>query len=284
MGDIPIYVSPDSADVWAGRELFWLDEAGLPRDVAGCPPDYFSADGQLWGNPLYNWARHESTHYDWWIKRVRFSLELYDAVRIDHFRGFDTYYAIPYGAPNARKGEWRQGPGMRLWGEVLRAVPGAAIVAEDLGEMFESVRALLKETGFPGMKVLQFAFGAGPGSDHLPHNYPENCVAYPGTHDNTTLRAWWRTARAKEKRHAREYLGLSAEEGEAAGLLRGVLQSPARLAVVPMADWLGLGREGRINTPGTIGGGNWSWRCEAVSLSPGLAKHIRTVCERYGRV
>ena len=283
LGDIPIYVSPDSADVWAGRELFWLDEAGLPREVAGCPPDYFSADGQLWGNPLYNWDRHESTHYDWWIKRVRFSLELYDTVRIDHFRGFDTYYAIPYGASNARGGEWRQGPGMRLWGEVLRAVPGAAIVAEDLGEMFESVRALLKETGFPGMKVLQFAFGAGPDSDHLPHNYTENCVAYPGTHDNTTLRDWWRTAHAKEKRHARAYIGLSAEEGETEGLLRGVLQSPARLAVVPMADWLGLGKEGRINTPGTIFRGNWRWRCEADFLTPRLAKHIYMMCNRYGR-
>ena len=255
----------------------------MPREVAGCPPDYFSADGQLWGNPLYNWDRHESTHYDWWIKRVRFSLELYDTVRIDHFRGFDTYYAIPYGASNAREGAWRQGPGMRLWGEVLRAVPGAAIVAEDLGEMFESVRALLKETGFPGMKVLQFAFGAGPDSDHLPHNYTENCVAYPGTHDNTTLRDWWRTAHAKEKRHAREYMGLSAEEGEAEGLLRGVLQSPARLAVVPMADWLGLGKEGRINTPGTIFGGNWRWRCEADFLTPRLAKHIYMMCNRYGR-
>ena len=283
LGDIPIYVSPDSADVWAGRELFWLDEAGLPKEVAGCPPDYFSADGQLWGNPLYNWARHEHTQYAWWIKRVRFALELYDAVRIDHFRGFDAYYAIPYGAPNARKGEWRQGPGMRLWREVLRAVPGAGIVAEDLGEIFESVRALRNETGFPGMKVLQFAFGAGPGNDHLPHNYTENCVAYPGTHDNTTLLDWWRTARAKEKRHARAYLGLSAEEGETAGLLRGVLQSPARLAVVPMADWLGLGKAGRINTPGTIGGSNWRWRCEADALTPKLARHIRTVCERYGR-
>ena len=214
---------------------------------------------------------------------MRFALELYDAVRIDHFRGFDTYYAIPSGAPNARKGEWRQGPGMRLWREVLRAVPGAGIVAEDLGEMFESVRVLRNETGFPGMKVLQFAFGAGPGNDHLPHNYTENCVAYPGTHDNTTLLDWWRTARAKEKRHARAYLGLSAEEGETAGLLRGVLQSPARLAVVPMADWLGLGKAGRINTPGTIGGSNWRWRCEADALTPKLARHIRTVCERYGR-
>ena len=172
---------------------------------------------------------------------------------------------------------------MRLWGEVLRAVPGAAIVAEDLGEMFESVRALLKETGFPGMKVLQFAFGAGPDSDHLPHNYTENCVAYPGTHDNTTLRDWWRIAHAKEKRHARAYIGLSAEEGETEGLLRGVLQSPARLAVVPMADWLGLGKEGRINTPGTIFGGNWRWRCEADSLTPRLAKHIYMMCNRYGR-
>lgn len=283
IGDLPIYVPYDSCDVWANPSLFQLDETGLPTGVAGCPPDYFSADGQLWGNPLYNWAWHEHTQYAWWIKRVRFALELYDAVRIDHFRGFDTYYAIPYGAPNARKGEWRQGPGMRLWREVLRAVPGAGIVAEDLGEIFESVRALRNETGFPGMKVLQFAFGAGPGNDHLPHNYTENCVAYPGTHDNTTLLDWWRTARAKEKRHARAYLGLSAEEGETAGLLRGVLQSPARLAVVPMADWLGLGKAGRINTPGTIGGSNWRWRCEADALTPKLARHIRTVCERYGR-
>ena len=284
IGDIPIYVSPDSSDLWTRPDLFQTDGAVRLTHVAGCPPDAFAADGQLWGNPLYDWPRHKEEGFAWWKRRMRHATSIYDVVRIDHFRGFDTYYAIPYGAPNARKGEWRQGPGMRLWGEVLRALPGAAIVAEDLGEMFESVRALLKETGFPGMKVLQFAFGAGPGSDHLPHNYTENCVAYPGTHDNTTLRAWWRTARAKEKRHAKEYLGLSAEEGETAGLLRGVLQSPARLAVVPMADWLGLGREGRINTPGTIGGGNWRWRCEAASLSPGLARHIRAVCERYGRI
>ncbi len=286
LGDVPIYVSPDSADVWAGRKLFWLDEKGRPKEVAGCPPDYFSEDGQLWGNPLYDWKYHEETNYEWWTKRVRFALELYDMVRIDHFRGFDTYYAIPYGASNARKGEWRQGPGMRLWDAVQRAVPGCAtnIVAEDLGEMFESVRELLRCTGFPGMRVLQFAFGSGPENEHLPHNYSCNCVAYTGTHDNTTTKDWWRTARAAEKRHAKQYLGLSHEEGELTGLMRGVLQSPAKLAVIPMADWLCLGKQGRINTPGTVSVSNWSWRCEPGMITPALAKRIRIMCARYGRV
>ena len=285
MGDIPIYVSPDSADVWAGRELFWLDEAGLPKEVAGCPPDYFSADGQLWGNPLYNWARHESTHYDWWIKRVRFSLELYDAVRIDHFRGFDTYYAIPYGAPNARKGEWRQGPGMRLWGEVLRALPGAAIVAEDLGEMFESVRALLKETGFPGMKVLQFAFDSREESDYLPHNYEKNCVVYTGTHDNDTILGWYYVMSEEDREFSKEYMGnaKSTDEELPWDFIRMSMESVANLAVTPMQEFLGLGTEARINYPSTLGN-NWKWRLLPGQFTPEMAKRIHRLTQITARI
>ena len=283
IGDVPIYVPLDSADVWAEGEYFQLDDQCRPTEVAGVPPDYFTADGQLWGNPLYDWDRMRDDGYRWWIRRLGAAGKLYDTVRIDHFRGLESYWAVPYGETTARSGHWRKGPGESFIDAIKTALPGLDIIAEDLGFMTPEVIALREYSGFPGMKVLQFAFGAGPGNDHLPHNYTENCVAYPGTHDNTTLLDWWRTARAKEKRHARAYLGLSAEEGETAGLLRGVLQSPARLAVVPMADWMGLGKAGRINTPGTIGGSNWRWRCEADALTPKLARHIRTVCERYGR-
>ena len=286
IGDIPIYVAMDSADAWAHPELFQLDQDNVPLAVAGCPPDGFSAVGQLWGNPLYRWDYHRQTGYDWWMKRLAHCFSLYDVVRIDHFRGFDEYYSIPYGAKSAIGGHWEKGPGMDLFRRMREVLGEKEVIAEDLGYVTDSVRQLVRDTGFPGMKVLEFAFDSrdsGCANDYLPHNYTENCVPYPGTHDNTTLLDWWRTARAKEKRHARAYLGLSAEEGETAGLLRGVLQSPARLAVVPMADWLGLGKAGRINTPGTIGGSNWRWRCEADALTPKLARHIRTVCERYGR-
>ena len=190
MGDIPIYVAADSADAWAGRELFETDADGKPRRVAGCPPDYFAADGQLWGNPLYDWDYHRRTGYAWWIRRIRHALFIYDILRIDHFRGFDTYWAIPAGESTARNGRWENGPGMDLFRTLHNALGELPIVAEDLGEMFDSVRQLLADSGFPGMKVLQFAF-TGEDSVDLPHNYPRNCVAYPGTHDNNTLAGWF---------------------------------------------------------------------------------------------
>lgn len=283
LGDIPIYVSADSADAWAGGRLFEMDHNGRPQRVAGCPPDYFSEDGQLWGNPLYDWAYHADTNYAWWVGRVRHALRQYDILRIDHFRGFDTYWAIPANADSARVGNWEKGPGMQLFRELHRQLGSLPIVAEDLGELFESVRQLLKESGFPGMKVMQFAFGRGGDHEYLPHNHIQNCVVYPGTHDNTTVADWLRhTATPKEVNHARLYLGLNRQEGLVRGFLRGTLTSPARLVVIPMADWLGLGAVARINTPGTLGG-NWTWRMRRDACTDVLANQIRRLCAAAGR-
>ena len=282
LGDIPIYVAADSADAWAGGKLFETDETGAPTRVAGCPPDYFAADGQLWGNPLYDWGYHKATGYAWWIRRVRHALQIYDMVRIDHFRAFDTYYAIPAGETTARNGAWQPGPGMELFRALEGALGKVPIVAEDLGLLFDSVRRLLAESGLPGMKVLQFAFDPGCDSEYLPHNHIENCVAYPGTHDNATVKEWLAAAPAAELAKAKAYLGLNKAEGYAAGVLRGVLASCARLAVIPAADWLGLGAEGRINTPGT-GQGNWQWRAKPGVFDAALAKKMRAVCAVYGR-
>ena len=282
LGDIPIYVAADSADAWAGGEMFETDAQGRFTRVAGCPPDYFSADGQLWGNPLYDWAWHQKTGYAWWIRRVRHALELYDMVRIDHFRAFDTYYAIPADHTNARNGVWEQGPGTQLFDALRAALGQVPIVAEDLGLLFDSVRKLLADTGLPGMKVLQFAFDPSCDSEYLPHNHTENCVVYPGTHDNATLAEWLATAPKGELAKAKAYLGLHRGEGFAAGMLRGVLASCGKLAVVPAADWLGLGAEGRINTPG-VGQGNWQWRAKPGAFTPALAARMRCTCALYGR-
>ena len=253
LGDIPIYVSADSVDAWVGGELFELDAQGGFARVAGCPPDYFSADGQLWGNPLYNWPYHKQTGYAWWVRRVRHALGIYDLLRIDHFRGFDTYWAIPAGSPTARTGKWENGPGMDLFRALEAALGKLPIIAEDLGDLVPSVRKLLADSTFPGMKVLQFAFGGGD-NEYLPHNHVKNSVVYPGTHDNTTLTDWWvNAAPAKEKANAAAYLHLTpckptakevaAVRTDAAriALLRAALGSVADRAIIPMADWLGLG-------------------------------------------
>ena len=282
MGDIPIYVAADSADAWAGRELFETDAEGKPRRVAGCPPDYFAADGQLWGNPLYDWNYHRSTGYAWWIRRIRHALSIYDILRIDHFRGFDTYWAIPAGETTARNGRWEQGPRMDLFRALHNALGSLPIVAEDLGEMFDSVRQLLAESGFPGMKVLQFAF-TGEDSVDLPHNYPRNCVAYPGTHDNNTLAGWFAgELTAAQRKQATDYFALTGREGNVRGLLRGVLASAAALAIIPLADWLEEPAASRMNTPGKARD-NWQWRADAKKLTPALAGEIRELSERYFR-
>ena len=282
MGDIPIYVAADSADAWAGRELFETDAEGKPRRVAGCPPDYFAADGQLWGNPLYDWDYHRRTGYAWWILRIRHALSIYDILRIDHFRGFDTYWAIPAGETTARNGRWEQGPRMELFRALHNALGSLPIVAEDLGEMFDSVRELLAESGFPGMKVLQFSLN-GTDSLDLPHNYPAHCVAYPGTHDNNTLRGWLENETTPaQRKQAKAYFALTEQEGEITGLLRGVLASPAELAIVTMADWLEKGSEARMNTPGNPAG-NWQWRVAAKDLTPALARKIHEMSARYFR-
>ena len=281
LGDIPIYVSADSADAWAGGPLFEMDEAGRPLRVAGCPPDYFSADGQLWGNPLYDWDYHRRTGYAWWVRRVRCALHQYDLLRIDHFRGFDTYWAIPADARTARTGQWEQGPGMELFQALHSQLGELPIIAEDLGDLFDSVRELLRDSGFPGMKVMQFAFGGG--DEYLPHNHIANCVVYPGTHDNTTVADWLEHGASRAERNAaRMYLGLNRQEGAVQGFLRGVLTSVADRAIIPMADWLGLGAEGRINTPGVMGD-NWCWRMKPGVCTPALARRIRSLCTLAGR-
>ena len=294
LGDIPIYVSADSVDAWVGGELFELDAQGGFARVAGCPPDYFSADGQLWGNPLYNWPYHKQTGYAWWVRRVRHALGIYDLLRIDHFRGFDTYWAIPAGSPTARTGKWENGPGMDLFRALEAALGKLPIIAEDLGDLVPSVRKLLADSTFPGMKVLQFAFGGGD-NEYLPHNHVKNSVVYPGTHDNTTLTDWWvNAAPAKEKANAAAYLHLTpckptakevaAVRTDAAriALLRAALGSVADRAIIPMADWLGLGAEAHLNPPGKLGG-NWAWRAAEGFDTALLAGRIEAECAVYCR-
>ena len=294
LGDIPIYVSADSVDAWVGGELFELDAQGGFARVAGCPPDYFSADGQLWGNPLYNWPYHKQTRYAWWVRRVRHALGIYDLLRIDHFRGFDTYWAIPAGSSTARTGKWENGPGMDLFRALEAALGKLPIIAEDLGDLVPSVRKLLADSTFPGMKVLQFAFGGGD-NEYLPHNHVKNSVVYPGTHDNTTLTDWWvNAAPAKEKANAAAYLHLTpckptakevaAVRTDAAriALLRAALGSVADRAIIPMADWLGLGAEAHLNTPGKLGG-NWAWRAAEGFDTALLAGRIEAECAVYCR-
>ncbi len=294
LGDIPIYVSADSVDAWVGGELFELDAQGGFARVAGCPPDYFSADGQLWGNPLYNWPYHKQTGYAWWVRRVRHALGIYDLLRIDHFRGFDTYWAIPAGSSTARTGKWEIGPGMDLFRALEAALGKLPIIAEDLGDLVPSVRKLLADSTFPGMKVLQFAFGGGD-NEYLPHNHVKNSVVYPGTHDNTTLTDWWvNAAPAKEKANAAAYLHLTPckptakevatvrTDAARIALLRAALGSVADRAIIPMADWLGLGAEAHLNTPGKLGG-NWAWRAAEGFDTALLAGRIEAECAVYCR-
>ena len=283
LGDIPIYVSADSVDAWVGGALFELDADGGFARVAGCPPDYFSADGQLWGNPLYNWAYHKKTGYAWWVRRVRHALGIYDLLRIDHFRGFDTYWAIPAGESTARNGRWENGPGMDLFRTLHNALGELPIVAEDLGEMFDSVRQLLADSGFPGMKVLQFAFDSREDSDYLPHNYPRHCVVYTGTHDNDTIMGWMHTASPEDVRFAWEYLRLTEAEGPNWGMMCGALQSPGDTVILTMQDLLGLGSEARMNIPSTLGC-NWKWRAAPDSITPELADRLHHVTGLYRRL
>ncbi len=283
IGDLPIYAPLDSADVWAHPEQFQLDGALRPTEVAGCPPDGFSQDGQLWGNPLFRWDRMAEEGYGWWVDRVAFQLRLYDMVRIDHFRGFEAYYAIPYGAANARQGRWRPGPGVALFQAMEARLGRVPILAENLGFLTDGVERLLEQTGFPGMKVLQFAFDSPDGGGYLPHSYPRRCVAYTGTHDNDTARGWLASAPAPAAARARDYLRLSWREGLHWGMMRGVWSSVAELAVVQAQDLLGLGSRGRINTPGTVGG-NWLWRALPGSFSQRLARKVRHEMELYGRL
>ena len=283
IGDLPIYVAMDSADVWAEPEFFQLGEGNIPTEVSGVPPDYFSADGQLWGNPLYDYDRMRQDGFGWWIRRVEGASRLFDVIRIDHFRGLESYWAVPYGAETAREGRWRKGPGMDLVGVLTQWFHGLDIIAEDLGFLTPEVHQLLRDSGLPGMKVLEFAFDAREPSNYLPHTYERNCVCYVGTHDNETVMQWREQADRADVTFARKYLGLNEAEGFHWGMIRGGMSSVADTFVVQMQDYLGLGAEGRMNTPGTLGN-NWRWRLLPGEASPALARKIRRYAHMYGRL
>ena len=283
IGDLPIYVALDSADVWADPGQFQLDQDLRPTEVAGCPPDAFTADGQLWGNPLYDWERMKKNGYAWWMNRIAHQCKIYDVLRIDHFRGFEAYYAIPYGEDTARNGRWREGPGLDFFRAVERKVGKPQIIAEDLGFLTDGVRRLLDDTGFPGMKVLEFAFDSREDSDYLPHNYTRRCVVYTGTHDNSTVMGWASSANPDDVAFAVDYLAMTAKEGLNWGMMRGAWSSVADLAIVQMQDVLGLGDEARINTPSTVGL-NWRWRMDKKALTAKLAQKLRHYMELYRRL
>lgn len=286
VGDIPIYVAFDSADIWANPELFQLDEENLPIGVAGCPPDAFCATGQLWGNPLYRWEYHHKTGYAWWIRRIAYCYQLYDVVRIDHFRGFESYWFVPYGDETAEYGHWVKGPGYDLFRALKEALGDLDVIAEDLGFLTKEVLALVKKTGYPGMKILQFAFGDDADNAYLPHNYAQNCIVYTGTHDNDTTLGWYRSLDAKTRRHVRKYLGIKSGRGASEIprlLIRTALASVADTAIIPMQDYLGLDSSGRINTPSTLGG-NWEWRLLPEQATTELAEQIRELTTLYGRL
>jgi 4-alpha-glucanotransferase len=282
IGDIPIYVAADSADAWANSDLFLLDDSRRPLRVAGCPPDPFAAGGQLWGNPLYCWDRIAETGFAWWISRLRSSFGLYDIVRIDHFRGLESFFSIDASAEDARGGEWVKGPGLAFVDAVSRELPGAAIIAEDLGYLTAEVKALLKASGYPGMKVLQFAFDSREASDYMPYTYERHCVAYTGTHDNSTSLGWFVSASPEDAALAMDFFGIqNAEEGNWA-FIRNALASVANTVIIPMQDYLGLDDSARMNTPSTLGR-NWRWRMLPGAASPGLADKIRRLAFVYGR-
>ena len=282
IGDLPIYVSMDSADVWAEPAFFQLDSNGYPTETAGVPPDCFSRDGQLWGNPLYRWEAMKADGYGWWIRRVDGAAKLYDMLRIDHFRGFESYWAVSYGDTTAKNGHWVKGPGMDLVQVLLNWFPQMQFIAEDLGFLTPEVRELLADSGLPGMKVLEFAFDSREPSNYLPHLYTPHCVCYTGTHDNAPLPAWKEEADPDDLALAVQYLGLNEEEGFHWGVLRGGMSSVAELFVAQMQDYLGLGAESRINTPGKPVG-NWQWRLHPGQLTAALSRRMAHMARLYGR-
>jgi 4-alpha-glucanotransferase len=285
IGDIPIFVSYDSADVWSAPHLFQIDQKTLqPTAVAGVPPDYFSADGQYWGNPLFDWKHHEKTGYEWWLERLKANFELYDVVRIDHFRGFEAYWRIPFGSPTAKHGKWVKGPGLSFFRAVAEAFPSARIIAEDLGTLTPEVFDLLAQTGLPGMAVLQFAFGGDAENLYLPHNLNKNSVIYPGTHDNDTTLGWYRSSDPSLQDHVRRYLRISGEE-IAWDFLRTAYRSSSRLAILPLQDMMNLDSRARFNTPGQQQG-NWQWRYQPEQLETLRTQSSDYLCELatlYGR-
>ncbi|MDE6996919.1 MAG: 4-alpha-glucanotransferase [Oscillospiraceae bacterium] len=282
IGDLPIYVAMDSADVWAEPHFFQLGEGNVPTEVSGVPPDYFTEDGQLWGNPLYDYDRMKADGFGWWIRRVEGAGKLFDVIRIDHFRGLESYWAVPYGEETAKNGRWRKGPGMELVGVLTSWFRNLEFIAEDLGFLTPAVQELLAASGLPGMKVLEFAFDTREPSNYLPHTYSPHCVCYVGTHDNETVMQWREQADPANVRMARKYLGLNEAEGFNWGMIRGGMSSVADIFVVQMQDCLGLGAESRMNTPGKLGG-NWEWRLLPNEASPALAKKLIQYAKMYGR-
>lgn len=284
IGDIPIYVSADSVEIWSNPENFKVDKKTLePKVVAGCPPDAFSETGQLWGNIIYDWTYMKRTDYEWWINRIEHSLKLYDVIRIDHFRGFESFWEIPYGEETAVNGKWEKGPANDLFDKIKERLGDIEIIAEDLGFLTEDVVTFLNKTGYPGMKVIEFAFDGSGNNPYLPHNYVKNCVAYTGTHDNDTCMGWFNDpSKQYEIDNAKRYLGLNREEGYNFGIIRGVWSSVAEIAVAQMQDFLGIGNEGRMNLPSSLGG-NWSWRMRSGSTTNELAQKILNMNYMFGR-
>ena len=282
IGDVPIFVAHDSADVWSHRGLFKLDDAGRPTVVAGVPPDYFTPTGQLWGNPIYRWDMHEWSGYAWWIERIRAALGVVDIVRLDHFRGFEAHYEVPADAPTAEHGTWVKGPGAALFDAVRTALGEVPILAEDLGLITPEVRALRDEFDLPGMKILQFGFGDGATHEFLPHNFPRHCVAYTGSHDNEPARAWFAAAKRHEQHYARRYLGCD-DAGFTWALIRAAMASVAHTAIAQLQDVLELGDEARMNLPG-LPAGNWAWRFRWEQLEGWRLERLAEWAETYGRV
>lgn len=284
IGDVPIYVPYDSSDVWSNSELFQLDEQMNPIAVAGCPPDAFSEDGQLWGNPLYRWDLLEKEDYSWWINRLAAAGELYDVVRMDHFRGFEAYWSVPFGDATARNGQWIKGPGLPFIRKVQKSLPKLRLIAEDLGFLTQEVLDLRDESNLPGMKVLGFAFDSREPSDYLPHTYTRNSVCYTGTHDNMTMRQWFETAGEDAVAYAKEYMRLTQEEGLVWGVIRTAVSSVSDLCVILMQDLLNLGAESRMNFPGTLTDANWTWRAQEGFTGNGLAERLYELTKLYGRL
>lgn len=282
IGDLPIYVAHDSADVWGNPKQFELDDNCNPVRVAGVPPDGFSREGQLWGNPVFDWEYMRKDGYHWWIRRLEHSLNLYDKIRIDHFRGFSSYYVVPYRMPNAVNGMWLKGPGIEFFKTIESIIGKPDIIAEDLGYIDEDVINLLAETGFPGMKVLQFAFDSRENSDYLPHNYTKNCVVYVGTHDNDTIKGWFDNAAAADIEFAEKYLRLNEDEGRCRGVIKSALASVGETAILTMQDLLCLGSEARMNTPSTAEN-NWQWRAIKSDINFELANELAELTELYRR-
>lgn len=283
VGDIPIYVALDSADAWSNPSLFQFDENLKPTLVAGCPPDLFSETGQLWGNPLYNWEEHKKQDYLWWVNRIAYCFDLYDIVRIDHFRGFDEYYAIPYADITAEYGEWKQGPGYELFAVLKKRIGNKPIIAEDLGYLTPSVYKLLKKCKYPGMKILQFAFDAKGDSEYLPHNAVQNSVMYTGTHDNDTIIGWYDSLSKADQRFAKKYAQVRKKEEVHWDFIRLALGSSSNIAIIPFQDYLGHGSKARINIPSTLGN-NWEWRFMEGVCTKELAKKMKELVELYRRI